>query len=779
MRILKSIHLRLILGNCLAFCSLCALASDPEILYLDISVNRNTLPNFTQVKKIDEHFWLLVDDAKQLNLKTEAFHQESGFIELKPGNGLSVDYNTLTQSLRITTDKSWLAGQQKLSNTRPEQLLQEDKLSPSVKGAVVNYELFGSRNENNEAASLYTEFRSLGMSAGTFKSSFNTKYTRTYNDSDNELNRLMTSWQYDNIDKLLRITVGDNYTTTQSWTNSVRFGGLSIAHDYALQPNYNTSAQDVFSDTAVLPSTVDLYVEGVKTSAYSVDSGQFTLNTAPYFSGVGNATVVITDINGQQRLVNLTLYNTSQLLSEGLNTWALNVGWLRKDYNQSSFNYDPKLMTIGNWRYGLNNRVTLEAHSEIGESLQNIGLGNNVLVAPYLGVINLNASGSQYQNSNGNKWGAGWQWNNQRLSVSLQHSRQNTTYKEVSMLINNTLLRKSSSAFVSWSFDNIGIFGAGWVSRQYRTATLQYANLSWTKTFNGRFTISVNATQELDNEKNKILYAMVNIPLSTNNYLSLQTNKENSNISQQLQYSKTLVPDKEGWGWNIAQQTGQGKNSHADVSYRSDINDWQVGYNRYSGENNYFASNSGAFGVLENQVYAMRKLGDSFAIVDTSGVADLPVYFQNIEVGKTDQNGILLLNDLYSYEPQSIKINPLGLASDFRAKNTEQTIIPRNGNGSLVKFVVYRTQALLLSVKHDGGTSLPVAAEVQVYDKDGLPPQTGTDTTIVGYDSKIYFEGILPGSTAVVTWPNGQCQIALPDITLRDATFIEEEAICQ
>ncbi|MFW8079368.1 hypothetical protein ACOIFA_27890, partial [Klebsiella pneumoniae] len=84
-------------------------------------------------------------------------------------------------------------------------------------------------------------------------------------------------------------------------------------------------------------------------SSQQVTPGQFTLNTAPVLSGNGSAQVVITDINGQQRVVDLALYGTNRLLTQGLHTWGLNAGWVRKDYSVRSFSYDTEFIGVGVW----------------------------------------------------------------------------------------------------------------------------------------------------------------------------------------------------------------------------------------------------------------------------------------------------------------------------------------------------------------------------------------------------------------------------------------------
>lgn len=744
--------------------------TEPEILYLDISVNKRVLPDLMPVKREGNTFWLPEEESRSLNLNTETFARNDGWIELTSRPGLTFDYVPLKQSITITADSNWLTGHQ--SKFTPEQgfLLKESQIAPAIKGSVINYNLFGSKDKYSESISAYTELRAVGYGSGNFTSSFNTRIYRTNNTTDSQFTRLMTSWTHSNVDSLNVLTLGDSVTGGQSWTNKVRFGGIHFSHNYTVQPNYNTTSQPVYSSTAVLPSTVDLYIEGIKNSTQRVEPGQFTLNTAPYFSGAGNAQLIITDINGQQQQIDLSLYNTNQLLSPGLYTWDISIGWLRDDYSTDSFSYNPHLMAVGDGRYGLNSKVTLTAHSEVNSDLQNTGLGYHWLMAPYLGVLRADVAMSHYRNNSGVQWGTGWQWNNPQFSISADHQQFSSNYADISVIAENTLPKKISSIFVSRSFDDTGTFGGGWVSREYPSAKMQYANVSWTRTWTDAFTLSVNATKEIENRNDHALYLMINIPLSSEHYISLQTNYENQQANQQIQYNKRLTPDKSGWGWGLSSQAGNNNNFHADISHRNDINEWQLGYNRNNNSDSWFAGTNGAIGLLEGQVYFMRTLGNAFAIADTSGIPEIPVFLQNIEVGRTDKNGFLLLNDLYGYEPQKIRINALSLPADYRIRDTEKTVLLREGSGTRVVFNVYRTHALLLNVKQKNGQPLPFAATVAT--------KNNAQKTIVGYDGQIYLETWEPGQKIDVTWPEGQCHILIPGTTQSTDAFTEENAVC-
>ncbi|WP_413482687.1 fimbria/pilus outer membrane usher protein [Morganella psychrotolerans] len=741
-----------------------------ELLYLDVSVNKREIPDLVPVKKEGDIFWLSEEESQSLNLDTETLFKQDGWIKLTPQPGLTFNYDPLTQSLSITAESNRLTGHQNKSSAEQGFLLKEDQIAPAIKGGVINYDLFASQDKYTDSASAYTELRAFGYGQGNFSSSFNTRISRTNDITDNTFTRLMTSWTYSNVDSLNVLTLGDSITGGQSGTNRVRFGGIRFSHNYTVQPNFNTASQPIYSSTAVLPSTVDLYIGGMKNSTQRIEPGQFTLNTAPYFSGAGNAQLVITDINGQQQRIDLSLYNTNQLLSPGLYTWDISTGWLRDDYSDRSFSYNPRLMVVGDGRYGLNNKITLSAHSEVNSSLQNTGAGYHWLISPDLGVFRVDAGLSRYRNNNGSQWGAGWQWNNPQFNISADHQQFSGNYADISVMAGNTLPKTSDSIFISQAFDSIGTLGSGWVTRQYQSAKVQYANISWTRTWDNSFTLSVNATKELANQNDHALYFMLNVPLSSEHYVSLQTSYEDHRVNQQIQYQKSLVPDKTGWGWGMSSRAGHNNNLHADISRRNEINEWQLGYNRSNNENSWFAGSNGAIGLLDGQFYFMRTLGNAFAIADTSGIPEIPVYLQNVEVGKTDENGFLLLNDLYGYEPQKIRINALSLPADYRIRDTEKSVILRDGSGTRVTFNLYQTRALLLKLTQKSGQPIPFAAKVTTEDK--------TQKTIVGYDSRIYLETWTPGETVNIAWPEGQCHIQIPDIKQSTAAVTEENAIC-
>lgn len=751
-----------------------------ETLYLTATLNGQPVKGFIKAKNIDNKLYVAVGDVSKLDIRTASLSETNGYFDLSSRPGLRVSFDNLNQNLAIVASTDWLGRESQLNSNNGSHLLHSTQLSPEVKGVALNYNLFTSHESGVQETSMSGELRTLGLGAGVFSSSFNTRTSTDHNDDESGTRRLMSNWSYQNMDKLLTLSLGDSFTPSQTWSNSVRFGGISLAHNYTTQPNFNTSSQDILTDSVTLPSTVDLYIRGTKTSSQKVEPGQFTLDTAPIFTGSDGAQVVITDINGQQRVVNLDLYGTNQLLSQGLNTWGLSGGWVRKDYTYKSFSYDSEFAGVGDWRYGMTDRTTVEAHTEQSRDLHNQGVGWNHLLSPELGLVHSNISASHYDANSGTQWGAGWQWNNRQFNISIDHSQSTSGFRDISSIADNTLTTREDSAFASVALENAGTFGISWISQMYVDDKSQYLGLSWSKSFAHHINLSTSITRAISDEHNTTVYVTFSIPLGQHqDYLSVQNSHDNTGNTTQASLSHSLESNQPGWGWNLSAQHGSDDNAHASIQHRSNWNDLALGYNREEQDNNYYASMTGALGVFMGHIYATRELGSAFALVDTSGVADVPVSLEHRPAGHTDKNGMLFLNNLNPYQENHIDIDVLDLDDDYRAPYTGDVVIPQTGRGALARFNIYRTHAVLLTVKTADGRNIPFSSQVNIRDAQGQTPSHGTPQTIAGYDGSVYLEDPPAGGSLSVRWDTATCTVKLPAQFPPSHSVEKIDALCQ
>lgn len=71
----------------------------------------------------------------------------------------------------------------------------------------------------------------------------------------------------------LSLRLGDTATSSVDWSRATRLGGVQIGTDFALQPYFITAPIPAFYGSAVLPSTADVYVDGMRRFSGSVPPG--------------------------------------------------------------------------------------------------------------------------------------------------------------------------------------------------------------------------------------------------------------------------------------------------------------------------------------------------------------------------------------------------------------------------------------------------------------------------------------------------------------------------
>ncbi|WP_413534844.1 fimbria/pilus outer membrane usher protein [Rahnella inusitata] len=748
--------------------------------YLAVSVNQQAIPGFVEMWQDGNDFWLKVEDARKLQIDISDLEQKEGLVRLRTGDYLKLEYDALNQSLLLTVSGDELTGKTVLDGTS-QNPLQNDALTPSVSGLTLNYSLYGQKGSGYETVSALTELRSTGGEFGVFSSGLNSRLLNSEGRSSVDTERLDTRWTYSNPEKRISVIAGDGYTEALSWGRRVRYGGLTITRDYSLQPSVNTGSRSVLTDSVTLPSTVDLYVNGIKNSSQQVSPGQFALSTTPTFTGGGMAEVVITDINGRKRMVSLDVYGTQNILAGGYHTESFSLGWLRENYAETSFDYNSHLLLSGAWRYGVNNNLTLEAHTQMAQGrLMLGGAGLSWLTSPWTGIISLNAAGSQYEGAHGQQSGFGWQWNRGGVGFSVSHQQYSGNYCDLACLAGSQQQKKSDSIWLTTGTDSAGNFGLGVVEQQYpSTGRSRYGSISWTKTLDGGLTLSVSASRMITgDERQTLFYSGLSIPLGTRYRVSLQADRQNGTTGTQWQLTSLADRTQPDWGWQISSQQGKSNLFHAEVNRTAMTHEWQAGTDVQRGEKGFYASLDGTLGWLGNHLYAMRNVPDAFAVVDTNGVPDIPVKLHNNPAGRTDEQGYLLLTDLNGWLPNQIAIDPLSLPGDYRAPETVATVVPRAGSGVSAHFNVYRARAVVLKLKNTSGADIDVGSAVTVLTKDGTSVASHPAGNIVGYNGDVYLENPPEGGQVEVHTPSGQCVADIPDMASHTKTIEQAEVVC-
>ena len=159
-----------------------------------------------------------------------------------------------------------------------------------------------------------------------------------------------------------------------------------------MRPDLVTFPLPLVAGSAAVPSTVDVLVNGAKVLSSQVPPGPFQVPQLPVLSGAGTVSMTVTDAVGRQVTTTLPFYASPTLLAEGLSTWAVEAGAVRRNWGVLSNDYGAWAGSA-TWRRGLSSSLTAEAHAEgtAGQAMVGAGL---VADAFRFAVVNVAVAGS-------------------------------------------------------------------------------------------------------------------------------------------------------------------------------------------------------------------------------------------------------------------------------------------------------------------------------------------------------------------------------------------------
>lgn len=147
----------------------------------------------------------------------------------------------------------------------------------SSTGALFNYDIYASRYKRNSQLAAWSEQRLFGH-YGYISNSGIAKQALSGESSDNYGGYLRYDTTFSHFDEAnaIRWQAGDLITDSLVWSNSIRIGGLSISRDFSIRPDIVTFPLPQFSGQAVVPTSVDLFINGNMTSSEHARPGQLS-----------------------------------------------------------------------------------------------------------------------------------------------------------------------------------------------------------------------------------------------------------------------------------------------------------------------------------------------------------------------------------------------------------------------------------------------------------------------------------------------------------------------
>ncbi|MBS0531491.1 MAG: fimbrial biogenesis outer membrane usher protein, partial [Proteobacteria bacterium] len=377
-----------------------AKAAELQRLQLEVLINgapTNLIGSF--VRDWDGRIGATPAELETIGIRVGRNERQSQVIFLDNLPGIRYHYDMPAQRLLVTaTDNRRIP---KVYDLRPEQ---HTKVAPrSDYGAVLNYNVFAASANSTGLPRFDFQGASTTLDARVFTPfgiASQSGILRSAPDNDSAFLRLDSRFTYSDPSRMMTYVAGDAITNGFAWTRPIRIGGLQVARNFALRPDLVTMPLPSASGSAAVPSTLDVYVNNIKTFSQDVQAGPYNITNIPAVTGAGDAKVVVRDASGRETQTSLPFFTSSWLLKPSLTDFSVEVGAPRQFYGTGDDSYVASPVISASLRRGITDSLTLESHGEGGLGLVNGGFGVAFRTGSF-GVADVALSASRFDDHTG------------------------------------------------------------------------------------------------------------------------------------------------------------------------------------------------------------------------------------------------------------------------------------------------------------------------------------------------------------------------------------------
>ena len=767
-------------------------AGEPVDLYLEVVVNERAASGIGKFRmRADGHLEARRVDLRALGLRPPGEGADEAFVDVNAVAGFGTEYDSAAQRLTFHVADPALLETVTLDGQKGPVGVRTAPIETT--GAVLNYVLFGSVQSHapgmapsfsgasaNFDARLFSPLGLLQQSAIVG--------TTTMRDAD--FIRLDTNYTFTDPDRLIKARIGDMITDGPAWVRPIRIGGGGIARDYTLRADIVTAALPVVNGTAAAPSTVDVFVNGVKTYSQDVPAGPFSLNNIPGVTGTGDAQVVVRDVTGREVRDAIPFFTSASVLKKGTVDYALNGGFARYDYATAATAYGVDPVFAAAARYGLTDRLTLETYNEGGAGLIGAGAGATANLFG-LGILSAAGRASRYAGATGYDAYLSWQTRLGPLTLSGSFQKAFGDFEDLvsatgrpdrvararsfefarlpatlqSTDITAVLPSRQSAQFTAsspglWTGSTLSLSAIGQTRADGQTTRILAASFS--QQFGRDWSLFATGYVNRGSASGAGIFAGLNVVLDPLDSVSTSASSAGRTLYGALEGTRQQRDDVGGWGARVrVARSGPDGAAGVGGSYGTSFAQVNASADYQAGSTNARAEVQGAIVAMPGVVAASRRIDDGFAVVET-GVPGVEVSQETRKVGRTDANGRLVLPDVYSRSVNHLSIDPLSLPVDASLEKTEAEIVPPPRAGVIVDFKGKSdARAATLVLVDASGKALAAGLQGHLDGSD--------EPFIVGSDGRAFVRGLSAENTAIVDVAGVDCRVAFAFTSRADA----------
>jgi outer membrane usher protein len=779
-----------------------AVAEDVRRLQLEVYINNATshlIGSFVQLP--DRRMAARRAELAEVGIKTPDAGSGDDLVVVDELPNVAYRYDEPTQSIYFKlSDTERIRKQYNLRGSA-------DPVTPAPAhfGSVLNYTLFGASTKPADGSGftfsganvtldgrMFGRYGTLSQSAilgSTIAQSFDAL-------------RLDTTWSYSDPRTLITYRAGDAISGGLAWTRPIRFGGVQIQRNFSLRPDLVTLPLAAISGSAAVPSTLDVFVNNVKTYSTEVPAGPYQVTNIPTLSGASTAQVILRDAAGHQTQTSLPFFTSPSLLRQGLMDFSIDAGMPRILYGTDASTYVMSPIGSASLRTGLQDWLTLETHAETASGFGNAGFGALTRLGS-AGVVSVAGSSSVYGGTLGYQAYAAFDTQIMTFNIHASVLQTFATYNDLASvtarflsdpsiyqgLSGPSLAALQTSIRPPKSLDTVSIgvplpWGKSSVNFAYLHHVLDdgtrsdILNVSYSRSVFGNASFYLSAFTDLSSQKNTGIFFGISAPLgdpSSNKtpiYASASASSTSTGTNATVDIGRAVQPEPGSYGWRLRDSEGATPYRSAAGIYRASVGQVDAYIQQTGGSTSGSAQLEGSIAMMGGGVFFSNRIDDAFAVVD-AGAPNVDVLYENRPAGKTNGQGLLLIPNLRSYQRNKISIDARDLPVDADAPVTQDILAPADRSGVIAAFKIKTdTKSAVVILKGKDGQFIAPGSH-------GRNDATKEDF-VVGYDGRTYLKGL--GAANVVAVDDGSgagCHASFAYEQKRNSQVVIGPVVCQ
>ncbi len=558
-----------------------------------------------------------------------------------------------------------------------------------------------------------------------------------------------TAWIRDVPSRRAQLALGNSTTQGGLMGDSLRVLGITVGTNFSMVPNLIVRPVPQLNGVAQSAGTVNVYANGGLLSTSTVPQGPFSVGAPNLQDGTVNYDVIVKDPSGRAYAVSQSYYADSELLAPGLHQFSYSAG---AEALQTGLNQYGPLLAEAHEKIGVTNELSADFTAEYGP-LHKVLAGAGVLGVPHVGSFTAGFGwlGAAQGSSSRIISNLGYDFTAARAGVSLYVRQLPNPYS--SLGITSNVLNTAGAAL--------------WTHLNHRQ-DMQFSYSSSEGAQLNTHTIMLSTTREFQGGQLGFYAARTTGQYSSSSYgisLSRSVGRNSAVTTSANAQDGRILPSTAFTGMygrddnvRVNATVGGIPGRTADLYLDGTGNATEETLDVSSGRGGLGYVDAGIHGGFEfvgGKVFASRMTESPYALVDV-GYANIPVYRNNVLIGRTNGRGQLFVPMLSPYIQNTISIDPSTLPVGTTIE-TDKVVVPIPRTGTIVRFKRESTGAVMFTLIDSNGAPLAPGTP--------LEGQAVPSGLFVANDGLVYFENPPSGTLAIhAKSKNGGCtaHVAIP-----------------